>query len=389
MEKEIFTCIYCNIELSVKESSLEHVIPQFLGGNYSSNLFKTTDVCKACNNKLGLFVDASYAKSYFVTNYLASAARSFYTGKTCPPLPLSYMGTFSHEDIYLAEKQTIDNWLGPSGECVFWIRQKDERMYWYSGGNPTHRKTKTTAYLSLTDKPKTFELGIKSFLHKFKGKNIRKILCQEIIDDEGNSITLKGFDTPTEREKNISNKLLDTIFSKKIHLSSSIYTKFDSRFIAKLVLSIGYILFGEKFLLTKHALAARNDLWLKKGEEEKLPKTSSLLDKDDDNLKKIMSYPGANVISIINSGGLYYLNITVNGSMFSTTEFASAHLISPHIDANNGLVILLFPYLKLAIELNFFEFILHKNGSFKHAELSKIDEIIEKSKRYWEDIKDK
>ena len=43
--------------------SLEHVIPQFLGGAYAPDQMKTKDVCRKCNSDLGLFVDAAFEKT--------------------------------------------------------------------------------------------------------------------------------------------------------------------------------------------------------------------------------------------------------------------------------------------------------------------------------------
>ena len=37
-------CIYCREEKQIDEFSLEHVVPQFLGGNFVSDKFKTINV---------------------------------------------------------------------------------------------------------------------------------------------------------------------------------------------------------------------------------------------------------------------------------------------------------------------------------------------------------
>jgi len=67
-------CIYCRCQKDETEFSLEHIIPQFLGGVSAPDKFKTRDVCKTCNSNLGLFVDASFEKNFLVYNILHRAA---------------------------------------------------------------------------------------------------------------------------------------------------------------------------------------------------------------------------------------------------------------------------------------------------------------------------
>ncbi|MGZ5027986.1 MAG: HNH endonuclease [Methylobacter sp.] len=55
-------CIYCRLDKSESDFSLEHIIPQSLGGAAAPDYFKTRKVCSTCNNNLGLFVDASFEK---------------------------------------------------------------------------------------------------------------------------------------------------------------------------------------------------------------------------------------------------------------------------------------------------------------------------------------
>ena len=56
-------CIYCRKLKEEDMFSLEHVIPQFLGGAYAPDQMKTKDVCRKCNSDLGLFVDAAFEKT--------------------------------------------------------------------------------------------------------------------------------------------------------------------------------------------------------------------------------------------------------------------------------------------------------------------------------------
>lgn len=86
------TCIYCRKDKPNEEFSLEHVIPQCLGGSIAPNEFKTRDVCEKCNNDLGLFVDASFEKSWFVSQQLQANARALFEPSHPQALPLICMG---------------------------------------------------------------------------------------------------------------------------------------------------------------------------------------------------------------------------------------------------------------------------------------------------------
>ncbi|WP_426893168.1 HNH endonuclease, partial [Serratia bockelmannii] len=70
------------------EVRLEHAIPQFMGGEFATQQYMLRIVCMQCNNRLGLFVDASYAKSCFVTIGLSIAAHRLYSSLIDQPIPL-------------------------------------------------------------------------------------------------------------------------------------------------------------------------------------------------------------------------------------------------------------------------------------------------------------
>ncbi len=67
--KAMKTCIYCNKEKDDSEFSLEHIFPDALGGALLPDaIFKTNDVCIACNSTSGLFIDGPFIKNWFLTN---------------------------------------------------------------------------------------------------------------------------------------------------------------------------------------------------------------------------------------------------------------------------------------------------------------------------------
>ena len=108
---------------------------------------KTRDVCKTCNSNLGLFVDAAFEKSWLVNNHLIELAYDFFDPNVPVGLPLRCMGNTNICFPGMSEDEICESWLGALGEQVFWIRPKDDQLYWYSGGNPrTVKKARTRAY---------------------------------------------------------------------------------------------------------------------------------------------------------------------------------------------------------------------------------------------------
>lgn len=61
-------CIFCETEIIEKNSSVEHLIPKFLGGNQV-----IINVCKECNSKIGFDFEGELSK-----NTLIQFIQSFY-----------------------------------------------------------------------------------------------------------------------------------------------------------------------------------------------------------------------------------------------------------------------------------------------------------------------
>lgn len=149
-------CMYCGTEIADSSSSLEHIIPQFLGGAYAPDRFKTHRSCRRCNNNLGLFVDAAFERDWTVGNNLAHLAReslALQGGQATTGVPLICMGLSELSPPRMEEGEVCESWLGPHGEQVYLIRQSDDRLYWYSGGNPiTAKQEVSRAYFPILGK---------------------------------------------------------------------------------------------------------------------------------------------------------------------------------------------------------------------------------------------
>ena len=173
---KLVECIYCQELKKESKFSLEHVIPQFLGGSQCPDKLKTREVCNRCNNNLGLFVDAAYQKEFATNGFLNNAYYAFFDPNKPIGLPLNCIGI--SKDLSpprINKNEVCEMWIGPLGEQVFWVRPDDERMFWYSGGNPRTVKSQATrAYFMLSERS---EKAPHISLLLFKGKLFFLLTC--------------------------------------------------------------------------------------------------------------------------------------------------------------------------------------------------------------------
>lgn len=306
-----FTCLYCAHEFLSEQSTLEHAIPKFLGGAHAPAQYKLKNVCRRCNNDLGSFVDASYAKSWFVTNSLAIAAHKLYDGTNEVPLPLTCIGPISIPDIQMPSGYLSEFWIGPSGETFVWLRPDDEEFYWFVGGNPRHRSKESTVYwFPASDDMTRINIGLQSLNAAFKNrKNARRVAGVACSGWPGNGYPA-GFSIPSSiDEANIA--VIRKNFSE---LSSrvSFNLKFDQRFICKMALGVGYGLFGELFLHTDGTVELRRGCW-PKNEQDIAVRGTPTFGAADPIINRFAGYPGAIVLTILPAGRDYALMLTIDG----------------------------------------------------------------------------
>ncbi|MCH7351278.1 MULTISPECIES: HNH endonuclease [unclassified Acinetobacter] len=379
----LFTCLYCGSDKQQSESSLEHAIPQFMGGECAPKKFQLTNVCRQCNNGLGLWVDASYAKSWFVTNQMAEAAQLLCTKVEDPGLPLRYIGKMKISNLKMPDEYISEHWVGPFGETIAWIRPHDERMDSYAGGNPTETKKKqSVAFFFPTAKSLEKNLiGIRSFHRFLKKRKVRKILCAQFFDSQENAISpeIMGFDSPNSEDLTNRDIIRQLIQKGSIRGQIIIDTKFDQRFICKLMLGIGYALFDEDFLENSTVIEARRGVWPKKdGEISKIhgASTYSLL-KCHKFLGAAAGYPGAVVITIMRISDSWSMCVTINEKFPFIIELGPITMTSQYINPEEGYVLLLFPYIEESIELTATALFAHQSGRMKNSKLKQIDEKLE------------
>lgn len=387
MNEPSFVCLYCGHDKPKTDESLEHVIPQFMGGEFAPQQYLLRTVCKQCNNKLGLFVDASYAKSWFVTNGLSNAARRLYTDLTDPPLPLVCMGLSKIAGLVLDEWQIAEHWVGPSGETVIWLRAHDKRLHGYSGGNPIDKKKmQSTAYLCPTSQdPVRWQIGIASFLQMFRHNKVRKVLCAKAVGKSGDEL-FPGFDARTVDDETNVGVIMAAVNSGSVGCQIGVHVRFDQRFLAKMALGVGYSLFGEPYRETDIAKEARKTCWPKNGEPGMTRGSTTFGAPKEPLLAKFIGYPGAVVLAVMNTGASYALSVTIDQAIPCVVELAPSGLPSQFISRDEGYALALFPSLGKAIEMTLAELIAHSSGTQKHPELEAMDARFGKSVEFWSQL---
>lgn len=379
-------CLYCDRDKSEDEMTLEHVLPQSLGGAYAPDMYKLRNVCEKCNNDLGLFVDAGFEKHWLVSNVLRLSALASFDSEHPKSLPLICMGNSRLEIPGLGEDEVCESWLGALGEQIYWIRPKDEKLYWYSGGNPRTTKDKPTRayFMFSTRSMKCPILSWLSFRDAFDGKKkVKKIMCTPVEGADPKDIGFQAADALDERRVEFFKS--NTFKKNSLGNTLSFFVNFDVRFASKLALGLGFSLFGEDFIKSPYITELRKGLWYKPGDD--LPEIngqSVYAENQDANARKLMGYEHGVSLIITPIGGVVTASLNIGTSTSFDIVFARSDTVkSCDLEKiRDGVVIVLFQYFQKGFYLTLPQYISHKIGRYKHAGLVEIDKQIEKNLRY-------
>lgn len=392
------TCIYCGIVKSISDfSSLEHTIPQFLGGSFAPDKFKTYDACDKCNNGLGLFVDAAFERTWFVSNWLKQAAMAFFDPKNPLPLPLICMGNTTITPPGMLDGEICESWIGALGEQIYWIRPKDEDLYWYVGGSPTKaRRNESRAYFIFSERSlKNPLLTWLTFRDAFKKlKKVKKIMCTEVRGANPEDIR---FSTPDDLDQQRVNFFRTQSMSGEQMNQIAFNAKFDQRFLSKLAIGVGYCLFGNKAMQSEYAKELRKGLWYREqnsdasDDSSSIPKirgTTLLGHEQNSQLSKFIGEQHAVTLVIMRSTEGVAINLNIGISLSWTVMCATYEgLKNEDLEyLGEGKVIILYKYLQKAICLTLPEYLAYKLGRFQHDELNAINEKINKHENYFKHL---
>lgn len=367
-------CMYCQTEIADTELTEEHVIPQFLGGDYAPPEFKTEAACKTCNSNLGQFVDAGFGKSFFVAAQLQSSAFALNDPNGITGVQPICLGNSLLSPPSMKPGEVCETWLGPLGEPIYWIRPHDDNLFWYMGGNPrTTKATQTRAYFFWSDRtasdPRTTLL---TFNEAFKKrKKVKKILCGTL---EGMSLETIGFAEPDEldRERIDYFKAAFTQ-SPTSHQLLPTHTDCHRRFMAKLAIGISWVLLGEASLQTEYGQTLYRALWPKsEADTPNFRVSDRFAGEEDENLKQITGEKNAVTIMVWKTGNIIALSLNL-GCRYVWKAILSFSADAIEVERlallDGGKVFVLYESLKTCITLNFADYLRHKCGIASHPEL--------------------
>lgn len=382
----MFLCIYCGQLRDDAESTLEHVIPQSLGGAYVPDTFKTRRVCTKCNNNLGLFVDASVEKSWIITNWLQNSAMACFNPDTPTSLPLLFLGISNLTPPHTSDSEVCEMYCGPLGEQVFLVREMDDRFYWYAGGNPRTLKEKPSrAYYILTERStKNQELCLLSLRDSFKGKNVKKICCTKV---EGTDLSAIGFSEPDEIDDDIIKYFWEQQKDRTKTVKFSANIKFDLRFIAKIARGISFCLFGDRALEGDYAAEIAKALWHRTGDELNILGNSLLSPSVDKNLLHFTGIHHAIIVTVMIVENSVVMNLNFGKTLNSTIKCLDVSVLHDcdFAKVHSGTSLIIFPFLEKAFELSLLDLIAHNSG-FHHASLKEAEDQISKNKDYFSNL---
>lgn len=382
-------CIYCRQLVERSELTLEHVIPQFLGGACAPDRFKTRDVCKDCNNNLGLFVDAGFEKDWFVSNVLSMIAHKTYDPSKSAGLPLICIGPVDFPLPDMRPDEICESWLGPFGEQIYWVRPVDERLYWYMGGNPRTAKTvRTRAYFMFGARSHIDpSCTIRAFKDAFIGRKVKKILCTKIVGVDPADI---GFSEPDDLDVQRTNFIFEYCKRNEDREGRvSMYVHYDVRFLAKLAIGIAYCLFGERALRTSYAEELYRALYFRPdGEMPEISAVTNFGRIKDPHFDRLMGAEGCVTLALWVFPQGIGVNLNIDGSMNWTIKCADVEgLGRSDLDSVGlGQVLVLSRQLQVSVELPMHDYIAHKTGSILNPVLQDIDSRVVNSKRgrHWQ-----
>ena len=383
-------CVYCREEKQIDEFSLEHVIPKFLGGNFVSDKFKIRNVCKKCNNNLGLFVDAAFEKDWLVFNHLNSQAHAFFNPVEPTSLPLRYVGSDVLNPPHMTDGEICEYWLGPLGEQIFWIRPNDEKLYWYAGGNPrTVKKKKTRAYFIFVERSlKNLNLVLLSFKDAFEGKPVKKIMCTACQDES--ILPRIGFSNSDSIDNERIKFFLESVRGGKVQHCQ--YTKnifAENRFLAKLALGILHCLFNKSKFSSEYMDELYKQLWYRTGDNTPKIHGSRPFDEEGRKFKILLGVPYGTTISILKDDNLLIMNLNINMELnysIQCGEFEKLDDQEAKLFEQEGLCIVIYKSLQQVVELGFNEFLAHKNQNCINNKLAEIESMIRKNEDYFKNL---
>jgi hypothetical protein len=203
-------CFFCEQEYD--KLSLEHSIPQFLGGANSDEKFKKINLCRNCNSTLGLQVDARFARSFLIALNLDKVFNIKY-------FPMSSLDTSEKPQIeqLITNTQSIEIYFGKNAS-ILWVKENTQDFKPLVGGNPIRAKQNSNMYIFISQSETSLSFqDIKDILSEisYEFKKIKKANFMLCIDINIASQNEHQIDLDDFLDNNFPNRKVDNRHSIK------------------------------------------------------------------------------------------------------------------------------------------------------------------------------
>jgi hypothetical protein len=368
-------CIYCNKEKQDSDFSQEHVLPRALGGAIQPiNPFSTTLVCARCNTISGFFIDAPFAKSWFINNYRADNAKRFIKLLPSTILPLVYFGII---DELKFEDKICEFYLGPTGDRIyhFHVPYPEEIDSPTMIGVPPHIRTKEIDYgftflFLRSNNPEWIPAVFNSVVDNFKKS--------KLYFGNGPTPKIKGvnfLDIPEDLK--VLHQCMRSMNGKEHKNSFKVDIDIGNRFMAKLALGLGCLFLKDEFKASPDAALLRKYVWTKNFKERReFPIHGTGLLKGEErmtNVNELLKWEGAHILYLMQIGeslALYANFYGRNGAVIQITENRNhwRGLIDREI-----IYIVIPERQKCVGPITLEDYIGHKYSEFKNEQLTELE----------------
>ena len=269
------------------------------------------NVCKKCNNLLGLFVDEAFIKSWYIHNHHANVIRAI-PEVDQPFIPLSYIGKVA--DLALGDDE-VDLWLGPKGEGIFHIHRP------YPIEHDLKNIVGLPAYLKNKEDVDKGEIIV---LSKETDENRRKKFSQSIREQFPKKSVYFFFANAkipklSDRVREYIEPTIKYFNGPKLTATHESTIDWGDRFLAKVALGIGYKLIGEEFILSNSAYELRKFLWQPDPEIRRsylIPRYLFFESRINNTVRQIFGWKPNHIIGIGINKNQLVLNFAVYGCFF-------------------------------------------------------------------------
>lgn len=253
-------CIICQKSKDISEFSKEHIFPDGLLRKIENNHLILYNVCKKCNNDLGLFVDAPVVKYWFISLYQRLYYLKYADLNLPDIIPLIYKGEIEG---MLYNDMVCDYWHGPGEDLIFHFHKpfsEIPRSDAIQGIHPISKirnEDKGIAVMILrSTNPKWYKSILRSFSKGFKRSTKHLISGNRRVKNNYTKI-------PKELFKLITNQGIIK-HTHKVSLGTG------ERFLAKMALELGSKYLNEAFISSDEANLLRD--YLKEPDNKKRQK---------------------------------------------------------------------------------------------------------------------